>query len=107
MFNYEKFDFSRGNIVITKTARYYAATASGKGFKSAPEKETVETVTDKHYTYYIQSVPFFNKFGNGASCRATWDYTLAGYIPVKVVTVSPGRETKVVVTFSFDWKGAR
>lgn len=91
-----------GAWTITRECAVYTRTASGKGWKRTPDTVTRETVTVDFYNNFIKSVDFFNAWGDGASCRAERGYTFAGYIPVKVVTVSPYQETKQVDVFTFE-----
>ncbi len=93
--------FNGYNCKILKETQVYTRTASGKSWKSRPETVESETVDREHYINYVESIPFFNNWGNGASCRAVWNYTAAGYIPVKVTTVSPYQEEKHVTRFRF------
>lgn len=88
-------------VTITKKVEKYLRTESGKSWKSKPESVETEVVSAEHYINYVESVPFFNNFGYGASCRAYNGYTCAGYIPVKITSISPMRETKLVATFTF------
>lgn len=87
---------------ITKTEKRYSRTASGKSWKKNPDSVTKEEITKEHYDNYIDSVPFFNRFGYGAYCRAHRGYTYMGYIPVSVVTVNPGRTEKIVAQFGIE-----
>ena len=98
---YSKFNFSDNNFVITFTKKSYSLTGSGHYWKNVPDSIESETVTPEFYRNYIQSIPFFANFGGRASCRAYRNYTAAGYIPVKVVTVSYDGCKKIVAEFSF------
>lgn len=60
-----------------------------------------EVVTPEFYTNYITAVPFFNSFSDGASCKVKESYTPAGKIPTTIVTIAPGKETKIVTNFVF------
>lgn len=60
-----------------------------------------EVVTPEFYTNYITAVPFFNNFGDGASCKVKESYTPAGKLPTTIVTIAPGKETKIVTNFVF------
>lgn len=76
-----------------------------KIFKKKEGKWELETerevVTPEFYTNYITAVPFFNNFGDGASCKVKESYTPAGKIPTTIVTIAPGKETKIVTNFVF------
>ena len=99
--NWRKFKFTDDSFVITKVTNTYKRTESNRSWKVNPETTETEMVTAEYYTNYITACPFFNNFGDGATCRAFCSYTQAGYLPVRVVTVSPYREKKIVTTFSF------
>ena len=58
-----------------------------------------EVATPEVYTNYITAVPFFNNFGDGASCKVKESYTPAGKLPATIVTIAPGKETKIVTNF--------
>lgn len=88
-------------MTITKTVETYHLTASGKSWKKNPDNVNTETVNEQHYRNYVDSVSFFNGFGGG-TCRAERGYTYAGYIPVRITTISPDRQTKLVARFKFD-----
>ena len=60
-----------------------------------------EVVTPEFYTNYITAVPFFNNFDDGASCKVKESYTPAGKLPTTIVTIAPGKETKIVTNFVF------
>ena len=104
MANYNKFQFNSDEYIITKTVTKYKRTDSGKCWKSRPESVETEIVSAEHYENYVQSIPFFNDYGHGAYCRATHSYTAAGYLPTKIVSVSPFEEVKIVAEFRFDSK---
>lgn len=87
------------NLIIKHTKKMYAATPGGY-FQKKPYKEYTETVNGVFYENFIKSVSFFNGFGGG-TCRAYWNYTSAGYIPDRVVTISPDRSVKHIDTFTF------
>ena len=99
-YNYRKFKFTDSGFKICKRTETYSCTKSGRWRKN-PEEVTIETVSAEHYTNYVTAVPFFNNFGNGAYCRAYWNYCMAGYLPTEIITVSPGRDTKIVTYFTF------
>lgn len=89
---------------IKMTKFVYFRTESGKSWKSKPETVETATITNDFYNNYVNSIPFFNRFGYGSYCRASYGYTYAGYIPVSITTVSPGRTEKHIVKFSFDFE---
>lgn len=99
-YDYTKFSFTNESYSICKRTETYSCTKSGKWRKN-PDSVAMEKVSAEHYTNYVTAVPFFNNFGHGAYCRAHWNYCIAGYLPTEIVTVSPGRDTKVVTYFNF------
>ena len=98
---FEKFNYTSNNYLIIRTIETYHRTASGKSWKSKPDEIEKDVVTAKNYSYYVQAIPFFNNFGNGAYCRAKFSYEVSGYLPTTITTVSPYQETKKVATFKF------
>ena len=102
--NYRNFRFTNTGFVILRTIKTYSRTASGKSWKTKPDEIEQDVQSAEYYTNYIQSIPFFNNWGNGAYCRGHYNYTQAGYLPTEVVTVSPYQQTKKVATFEFLYK---
>lgn len=102
--NYKNFDFTANGWKITHKRAVFFKTSSGKSWKSKPEYERAEIVTNDVYNNFVKSVDFFNGFCGG-TCRASWNYTPAGYLPVNIATVSPDRTEKIIDTFLFDWVG--
>lgn len=98
--DYKKFSFTDAGYIITRTACTYTRDAAGN-WNTKPDKVTREELTPKQYTYCITSVPFFKRWPGG-SCRVTRGHTDAGLLPVRVVTISPGQDTKIVARFQFE-----
>lgn len=92
------------NIIIRRKHEIFKLTGSGKNWKSKPEETEESIVSEEFYNNFVESIRFFNRFGYGAYCRAYKGYTYIGYKPIKVITVSPGRDTKLIDTFSFEIK---
>lgn len=88
-----------GAWVILRECATYSRTDSGKSWKSKPDEVRREVVDAEFYSNFIASIDWFNSWGDGAYCRGERNYTVAGYIPTKVTTVSPRRVTKQVDTF--------
>jgi hypothetical protein len=95
-YNYKKFDTGRG-WRFERTRETYTATAGGN-FRKRPDAIETETVNGNFYINFVQSIPWFNNSYFGETCRATWNYTPAGYIPVRIVTSKKGY-MKYVDTF--------
>jgi restriction endonuclease S subunit len=98
--NYKNFTFSSDLYQITHIRKKYTKTKNGAGqsWRAVPVEEISETVTAKFYENFVQSIPFFNS-------RAEYSYTTAGYIPVKITTVSPYEPIKYIDTFEFNYIG--
>ena len=94
-----------GNWVILRECATYSRTDSGKSWRRKPDAVRREVVDADFYSNFVSSIDWFNSWGDGAYCRGGREYTVAGYIPTKVVTVSPHRVTKQVDTFVFIPRG--
>lgn len=79
----------------------YSRTESGKSWKRKPDEVEDSIVSAEFYYNYCNAIPFFKNFGYGASERAEWNYTPAGYLVTKITSVNPGRDKKCVRTFKF------
>lgn len=94
-----------GTWVILRECATYSRTDSGKSWKRKPDEVRREVIDADFYSNFIVSIDWFNSWGDGAYCRGERNYTIAGYIPTKVTTVSPHRATKQVDTFVFIPRG--
>ena len=101
MANYEKFSFTNEHYIILCTISTYSRTESGKSWKAKPDDIERNVYKPYNYTCYIKSIPFFNNFGSGASCRAQYNNVMPGYLPTRVTSISPYRWTKKVAVFEF------
>lgn len=99
--NYKEFTYTNEDYLIFRSVETYNRTDSGKGWKSKPDIVENTIIPPEHYTNYITAVPFFNNWGDGASCRAAWSYNEPGYLPTRITTVSPYRISKKVARFWF------
>lgn len=104
-YDYKKFNFGSDGYTITKHTEKYSRTDSWRSWKKKADTVTEKIVTKEFYTNYITAIPFFNNFRGKASCRASWSYSYAGYLPDRVCTISPDGKTKIVATFNFRWNG--
>ena len=103
--DYRKFSFIDRSFIITMRKSVYGRTETGKAWKTRPEEQETTEITPEYYTNYIRSIPFFNNFGFGSSCKCYKGNCIAGYnLPYKVVTISPYMETKIVAEFYFTCK---
>ena len=73
------------------TTKYYKV--GGKWHEKTEEK-TVETVPGNYYMNMIDAIPFFRNLGG--SERVQMGYTLAGYIPTQLSSISPDGKEKVL-----------
>ena len=101
MKDWTKFKFTDDRFVITMTKKEYVSTADCKWDLA---KTDIREITPEFYTNYITAIPFFDNFGQGASCEGHKTRTKAGILPTEVITISPGVEKKIVATFSFSLK---
>ena len=88
------------NYKITLITKRYERTSSGKSWKKNPVETDEEVISPKKFELIISSIPFFRDLGG--SERVTKGYTIAGYIPVELSSISPSRETKIVRTFKVE-----
>ena len=88
------------NYKITLTTKKYERTSSGKSWKKNPVETDEEVISAKKFELIISSIPFFRDLGG--SERVTKGYTIAGYIPVELSSISPSRETKIVRSFKVE-----
>ena len=85
---------------ITLITKKYERTSSGKSWKKNPVETNEEVITPKKFELIISSIPVFRDLGG--SERVTKGYTIAGYIPVELSSISPNRETKIVRSFKVE-----
>ena len=85
---------------ITLITKRYEKTSSGKSWKKNPVEIGEEIISPKKFELIISSIPFFRDLGG--SERVTKGYTVAGYIPVELSSISPSRETKIVRSFKVE-----
>ena len=88
------------NYKITLITKKYEKTSSGKSWKKNPVETNEEVITPKKFELIISSIPFFRDLGG--SERVTKGYTVAGYIPVELSSISPSRKTKIVRSFKVE-----
>ena len=59
--------------------------------------ETVETADTTYYLNTVEAIPFFRNLGGYE--RTEKEYTYIGYIPTKVTSISPDKNTRVIRVF--------
>ena len=82
---------------IILSTKKYERTSSGKSWKKNPVETNEEIITPKKFELIISSIPFFRNLGG--SERVTKGYTIAGYIPVELSSISPDKKTKIIRKF--------
>ena len=85
---------------ITLITKRYEKTSSGKSWKKNPVESNKSIINSENFKNIISSIPFFRNLGG--SERVTKGYTIAGYIPVELSSISPSRETKIVRSFKVE-----
>lgn len=76
------------------TTKYYKI---GSKWHEKTEEKTVETVPGNYYMNMIDAIPFFRNLGG--SERVQMGYTLAGYIPTQLSSISPDGKEKILRKF--------
>ena len=71
-----------------------------KNFPKNPLEVTTEEITTEEYDNIFSSINFFKSLGGTE--RIYKSYTLAGYIPTRLVSVSPNKETKIIRKISIE-----
>ena len=85
---------------ITLTTERYERTISGKSWKKNPVESNKSIINSENFKNIISSIPFFRNLGGFE--RVTKGYTIAGYIPVELSSISPHKETKIVRKFKVE-----
>ena len=85
---------------ITLTQTTFELKAGTKTAYKQTEHTTKE-IDEQHYKNIIESCPFFRRLGGSETI--TRAYTSKGYVPVKLTSISPDRQTKIVREFKFTW----
>ena len=83
------------NIEMTESRM--TKTTSGKSWSRKNIEEVKKTIQFDEYFNYLSSIDFFK--GLGGSERVEKSYTISGYIPTRLTSVSPDRQIKVVRHF--------
>ena len=85
---------------ITLTTEKYEKTSSGKSWKKNPVESNKSIINSENFKNIISSIPFFRNLGG--SERVAKGYTIAGYIPVELSSISPDKKTKIVRKFKVE-----
>ena len=71
-----------------------------KNFSKNPSETTTRKITVEEYDNIFSSIDFFKSLGGNE--RIYKNYTLAGYIPTKLVSISPDKEIKIIRNISIE-----
>ena len=85
---------------ITLTTERYEKTSSGKSWKKNPVESNKSIINSENFKNIISSIPFFRNLGGFE--RVTKGYTIAGYIPVELSSISPDKKIKIVRKFKVE-----
>ena len=85
---------------IELTTEEYIKKEGNKTFSKKPNTTSTEEITIKEYDNIFSSIDFFKSLGG--SERIYKNYTLAGYIPTKLVSISPDKEIKIIRKISIE-----
>ena len=77
-----------------RTTKYYKI---GTKWHESNEAQTVEIVPGQYYMNMIDAMPFFRNLGGREHVQM--GYTLAGFIPVQLDSISPDGTEKIVRKF--------
>lgn len=72
-----------------------------KNFPKNPIERETEEITTEEYEKIFSSTNFFVEILEGTE-RVYKSYTIAGYIPTRLVSTSPNKETKVIRKISIE-----
>ena len=85
-------------MLVIVTTKKFCRTDSGKGWKSKPYEVEVK---DRELDDWLRasSRDTVNSFRRSSGYdRAEYGYTSRGYIPVKLISISPDKQIKIVRT---------
>ena len=85
---------------IILTTERYEKTSSGKSWKKNPVKTNEEVISPEEFENIISGISFSRSLGG--SEKVTKGYTIAGYIPKQVTSISPDKEVKIVRSFKVE-----
>ena len=71
-----------------------------KNFPKNPLEVTTEEITTEEYDNIFSSINFFKTLGGTERSYKT--YTVAGYIPTRLISISPDKEIKVIRKISIE-----
>lgn len=99
---YENMKYEFEGYIITMIEKTFEKTESGKSWRRNPIEETEKEIKFDEYFNYLSSVEFFKNLGGTE--RIEKGYTIVGYIPTKLTSISPKKETKIIRQFKINRK---
>lgn len=88
-------------IQIKETIETYVKKAGNKNFSKKPDTIETNIIDNEMYLNCINAHDFFKNFGSERMYKV---YTIAGYLPARIVSTSPDRQQKVIRHFNFSYK---
>ena len=85
---------------ITLITKKYERTSSGKSWKKNPVETNEEVISPEEFENIIRGISFSRSLGG--SEKVTKGYTIAGYIPKQLTSISPDKETKIIRKFKVE-----
>ena len=83
---------------IEMTMEEYIKKEGNKTFSKKPNTVLTEEITIKEYDNIFSAIDFFKGLGGTETIIKT--YTIAGYIPTRLISTSPAKDKKVVRIFN-------
>ena len=87
---------------MTAYAIMTTETQQKQGSKFVTVETETKEITKQHYHNIIdpQTIRFMRNLGGIETVQK--NYTCFGYIPVRILSTSPNRQTRIIRTFKFD-----
>ena len=92
-------DLENNNKYIIMTEETYTKTESSKSWKRKPIEVKKENIKAENYANIFNSIEFFKNLGGYE--KVTKTYTINGYIPTMLTSISPDKQTKIIRKFAF------
>lgn len=83
---------------IEMTMEEYVKKEDNKTFSKKPNTTSTEEITIKEYRNIFDAIDFFKGLGGTETIIKT--YTIAGYIPTRLISTSPAKDKKVIRIFN-------
>lgn len=82
--------------IITEEKTHYTRNTTSSRWKETTKETT--TINSEYYMNIIEATPFFKRLGSEKVFKG---YSLVGYIPLEIVSISPCKTAKIVRKFFF------